>query len=106
MSKLERVRTEATVLCDHKSMKERNLKKCLEKIGTMCHCRLHPFDVVIPSFTDDVSATRFGAVFCDNTPPAQIPPPGDFMVEFVGVLKLGKTEILYSTFSDKVMSYL
>lgn len=26
MSKLERVRTEAVVLCDHKSMKERNLK--------------------------------------------------------------------------------
>lgn len=32
MSKLERVRTEATVLCDHKSMKERNLKNAWKKL--------------------------------------------------------------------------
>ena len=76
MSKLERVKTEAMVLCDHKSHEREKPKKMPGKIGTMCHCRLHPFDVM-PSFTgpDDVSLTRFVAIFCDNTPPAQIPPP-------------------------------
>ena len=46
--------------CGHKSHVREKPKTMPGKIGTMCHCRLHPFDDVIPSFTSpDVSATQF-----------------------------------------------
>lgn len=108
MSKLERVKTEAMVLCDHKSHEREKPKKMPGKIGTMFHCRLHPFDVIIPSFTgpDDVSVTRFVPYSVTTLPQPKSHPLGDFMIEFVGDLKLGKIKIFYSTFNDKIMSYL
>lgn len=105
MSKLERVRTEAVVLCDHKSMKERNLKKCLEKLEPCVIVDFMHLMLLFPASLMMYLQLDLGP-YSVTTPPAQIPPPGDFMVEFVGVLKLGKTEILHGAFSDKVMSYL
>ena len=108
MSKLERVKAEAVVLVATSHMKERNLKQCLEKLEPCVIVDFIRLMLLFPASLVLMMCLRlnFGAVFCDNTPPAQIPPPGGFMIEFVGDLKLGQREIFYSAFSDKIMSYL